>query len=135
MNFGQAVTSGFSNYLAFFGRAPRSEYWFWVVFAVLGAVVANIFDAAIFVYHPDVSPLNSPLSSIFTLVAFLPSLAVAIRRLHDTDRTGWWLLLVPTVIGIMVLLYWQSQEGTPGPNRFGIQPATAGDDRARQTAY
>ena len=89
-------------------------------------------DAVIFVYHYGLSPLNSPLSNIFTLVALLPSLAVATRRLHDVDRTGWWMLLVFTGIGIAVLLYWQSQEGTPDRNRFGPNPATAEHLRTRQ---
>lgn len=122
MSFGEAVASGFSNYAAFFGRACKAEFWFWVLFAVLGAISANVIDAAVFVYHNGISPLNSPLSSIFTLVALLPSLAVAIRRLHDIDRSGWWLLLAPTGIGIVVLLYWCSLEGTPDPNRFGVTP-------------
>ena len=90
MNFGQAIALGFSKYLDFTGRASRSEFWFWVLFAVIGAITTNTLDAAIFVYHNSVSPLNSPLSNIFTIVALLPSLAVATRRLHDVDRTGWW---------------------------------------------
>lgn len=126
MNFSQAVASGFGNYVGFSGRAIRSEYWFWIVFAALGAIITNIIDAAVFVYHPGVSPLNSPLSNLFTLVALLPSLAVAIRRLHDVDRTGWWLLLVPTGIGILLLLHWQAQESTSGPNRFGAHPVAGG---------
>ncbi len=124
MSFGQAIASGFSNYTAFSGRASQSEFWFWVLFAIMGAISANIIDSAIFVYHAGVSPLNSPLNNIFTAVALLPSLAVAARRLHDADRTGWWLLLVVTGIGIIVLLYWLGQEGTPGANRFGANPAT-----------
>jgi uncharacterized membrane protein YhaH (DUF805 family) len=124
MNFPEAIASGFSNYLNFFGRAANSEYWFWVLFAALGMVATELLDAAIFVYHPGVSPagpspLNSPLNFIFTLVVLLPSLAVAVRRLHDIDRTGWWMLLVFTGAGILLLLFWQSQESTSGANRFG----------------
>ncbi len=115
VSFGEAVASGFTHYATFSGRASRPEFWFWVLFALGGAVVANIIDAAIFVYHPGVSPLNS----IFTLVALLPSFAVAARRLHDTDRSGWWLLLAATGIGLMVLAYWFSEEGTISPNKFG----------------
>ena len=132
MNFTQAIAFGFLNCLDFRGRASRPEFWFWVLFAVIGAIATNTLDAAIFVYHHGLSPLNSPLSNIFTLVALLPSLAVATRRLHDVDRTGWWMLLVFTGIGIVVLLYWQSQEGTPDHNRFGANPATAEHLRARQ---
>ena len=132
MNFTQAIAFGFLNCLDFRGRASRPEFWFWVLFAVIGAIATNTLDAAIFVYHHGLSPLNSPLSNIFTLVALLPSLAVATRRLHDVDRTGWWMLLVFTGIGIAVLLYWQSQEGTPDRNRFGPNPATAEHLRTRQ---
>ena len=132
MNFGQAIALGFSKYLDFTGRASRSEFWFWVLFAVIGAITTNTLDAAIFVYHNGVSPLNSPLSNIFTIVALLPSLAVATRRLHDVDRTGWWMLLVFTGIGIIALLYWQGQEGTPNQNRFGPNPSTTRHLRVRQ---
>jgi uncharacterized membrane protein YhaH (DUF805 family) len=122
MSFGQAIASGFSNYATFSGRASQSEFWFWVLFAIIGAILANIIDSAFFVYHDGVSPLNSPLNSIFTLVMLLPSLAMATRRLHDIDETGWWMLLALTGLGIIVLLYWLSQEGTPGANRFGTNP-------------
>jgi uncharacterized membrane protein YhaH (DUF805 family) len=59
---------------------------------------------------------------VFSLATLLPSLAVAARRLHDTDRTAWWLLLALTGIGIFVLLVWFCFKGTPGPNRFGPDP-------------
>ncbi len=114
MGFGQAIGSGFRNYANFFGRAGRSEFWYWILFAFLGSIVAEILDAAIFVYHPGLSPLNT----LFTIVMLLPSLAVMVRRLHDTGRSGWWLFLVPTVIGIFVLLYWASFEGTAGENKY-----------------
>jgi uncharacterized membrane protein YhaH (DUF805 family) len=118
MSFTQAIASGFSNYATFSGRASHSEFWFWLLFAMIGAISANIVDTAVFVYHNGISPLNSPLNSIFTLIMLSPSLAVATRRLHDIDRTGWWMLLVPTGI----VLYWLSQEGTSGANRFGTDP-------------
>ena len=119
MSFGQAIAFGFSNFANFSGRASKPEFWFWVLFALIGTICTNLIDAVIFVYHPGISPL----SSIFTLVALLPSLAVAARRLHDTDRSGWWLLSALTGLGVLLLLYWCSKEGTPGPNRFGAAPA------------
>jgi uncharacterized membrane protein YhaH (DUF805 family) len=121
MTFGEAVASGFANYAAFSGRASRSEFWFWVLFAIGGAVLANIADAAIFVYHPGLSPLNS----LFTLAALMPTFSLAARRLHDVDRSGWWLLLAATGIGILILAYWFGLEGTAGPNRFGADPVAA----------
>ena len=85
MNFGQAIASGFSNYVNFSSRACRSEYWFWVLFVVLAQIATSIVDMALGV---------SVTSSLFGLATFLPSLALGVRRLHDLDRTGWWLLLV-----------------------------------------
>ena len=116
MNFGQAIASGFSNYVNFTSRAGRSEYWLWVLFTVIGGLATGILDAAIF---PSSGPTSSPLNGIFELVTFLPGLALNVRRLHDINRTGWWILIVLTIIGIFVLLYWACKKGTEGPNRFG----------------
>ncbi len=121
MSFGEAVASGFANYANFSGRASRPEFWFWVLFAIGGALAANLADAAIFVYHPGLSPLNS----IFTLIALVPTFALTARRLHDVDRSGWWLFLAATGIGILLLLYWLGLEGTGGPNKFGADPMSA----------
>ena len=121
MTFGEAVAAGFANYGIFSGRASRPDFWYWVLFAAGGAILANILDAVIFVYHPGLSPLNS----IFTLVALLPTFALAARRLHDVDCSGWWLLLTATGIGILLLLYWLALDGTPGSNRFGADPTPA----------
>jgi uncharacterized membrane protein YhaH (DUF805 family) len=117
MNFGQAIASGFRNYVTFAGRASRSEYWYWVLFVMIGGVVTGILDHALF-DEDQVSPLNA----IFGLVTFLPGLAVGIRRLHDIDRTGWWWLIAFTIIGLIVLIVWACQKGTTGPNRYGPDP-------------
>jgi uncharacterized membrane protein YhaH (DUF805 family) len=111
-NFRQAITAAFSNASNFSGRSGRSEYWYWVGFVVMGTIAAGI-----------AIPL---LGSIFILVTLLPSLAVAARRLHDIDRTGWWVLLWFTGIGSFVVLYWGCCSGTPGPNRFGPDPFATG---------
>src|SRR5262245_29957491 len=117
MNFGEAIASCFRNYVTFSGRAGRSEYWYWILFAILGSAATAIIDRSLF----DTSTI-SPLNAIFSLVCFLPGLAVAFRRLHDIDRTGWWWLLVFTVIGTIVLIVWACQKGTTGPNRYGPDP-------------
>ena len=93
MNFQQAIASGFQNYATFAGRAARSEYWYWTLFAILVGAVAAILDAAFF---PDLDA--RPLHSLASLALFLPGLAVSVRRLHDIDRTGWWMLIVLTVM-------------------------------------
>jgi uncharacterized membrane protein YhaH (DUF805 family) len=114
MNFVEAIKSGFQNYVNFSGRAIRSEYWFWVLFAVLVSIATSLLDYLIF---PDM--LLSPLNSLAGLALFLPGLAVSVRRLHDLDRTGWWLLILLTVIGVILLLVWFCMRGTVGSNRFG----------------
>jgi uncharacterized membrane protein YhaH (DUF805 family) len=114
MNFAQAISSGFSNYVNFGGRAARSEYWYWVLFWFLGTIVAEIIDGVLgrTVIYP-----------LFGLAIILPSIAVAVRRLHDTDRGGWWILLglIP-IVGIIILIIWYCAKGTDGPNRFGPDP-------------
>jgi len=125
MNLVQAVSSGFSNYVKFSGRAIRSEYWYWVLFTALGNIVAGIIDAVIG---------TSVINPLFGLAVILPSIAVAIRRLHDLDRTGWWILigLIP-LIGWIILIIWYCSRGTVGPNRFGADPLAA-DGWARPAA-
>ncbi len=117
MNFFEAVSSVIKNYVGFSGRALRSEYWYWVLFTIIVSICLSILDQAIF---PDIDA--RPLASIFSLATLLPSLAVAVRRLHDIDRTGWWILIAFTVIGIILLIVWFCQRGTAGPNRFGPDP-------------
>jgi uncharacterized membrane protein YhaH (DUF805 family) len=117
MGFGQAISSGFSNYVTFSGRAIRSEYWYWVLFTIVGNIVAEIIDAVIGITAID---------PLFGLAVLLPSIAVAVRRLHDLDRSGWWILigLIP-IIGWIILIIWYCGRGTVGSNRFGSDPLGA----------
>ncbi len=110
MGFGQAISSGFSNYVNFFGRACRSEYWFWVLFPIIAQIATGIIDTVI---GMDVT------TALFGLATFLPSLAVGIRRLHDIDRTGSWIFIwfIP-IVGWIILIIWYCTKGTDGPNRF-----------------
>jgi uncharacterized membrane protein YhaH (DUF805 family) len=120
MNFQEAISSGFRNYVTFAGRAARSEYWFLTLFTILVGVGAAILDAAFF---PGLTA--SPVHSLVSLALFLPGLAVSVRRLHDLDRTGWWLLIILTGIGLILLLIWFCLRGTSGPNRYGPDPLAA----------
>lgn len=110
MNFTQAISSGFNNYVNFAGRAARSEFWYWALFAALASLAGELIDLALFT-----SSTFTPVQTLVNLALFLPGLAVSVRRLHDLDRTGWWLLLIFTVIGIIVLLVWDCMRGTVGP--------------------
>jgi uncharacterized membrane protein YhaH (DUF805 family) len=119
MQFQDAIRSGFRNYVGFSGRAPRSEFWYWQLFVVLVAVAASILDSG-FLPESDVGPI----SAVTSLVLLLPGIAMAIRRLHDIDRTGWWVLLALTLIGAILLIVWACFKGTNGSNRFGPDPLT-----------
>jgi uncharacterized membrane protein YhaH (DUF805 family) len=112
------------NYANFKGRAQRKEYWFYVLFYVLFAILVALVEN--FLGLSDLSDPESgtgPLYLVYTLAFLLPSIAVAIRRLHDTGRTGWWLLLafVP-LIGAIVLLVFYCFDSQPGDNEYGPNP-------------
>lgn len=122
MSFMQAVKSAFANFFTLTGRAPRSEYWYFVLFCILGSFALGLVDGIVFGAALGLAPL----STAFALLTFIPSIALAFRRLHDLDKSGWWLLLsfVP-VIGWLVLLYFMIKRGTVGPNSFGPDPLAA----------
>ncbi len=108
------------HYADFSGRANRSEYWLFVLVFVIIYFVCFIIDYNAF-WSGQMTIM--PLSTIAYLVHFIPGLAVLVRRLHDTERSGWWMLisLVP-VIGSVWLLVLLCSEGTYGPNEFGPDP-------------
>ncbi len=104
------------------GRACRSEYGWWMLAAVLGNIALALLDRAI------LGPLDAsgPLSAFFLPLTLLATIAVSVRRLHDTGRDGRWLLmaLVP-LVGWALVLVWTCSPGTTGPNRFGHDPIQA----------
>ena len=123
MGLTEAISTGFRKYVDFSDRAPRSEYWYWTLFVVVVSTSASIIDVVLFPgleYSPDFPA--SPLNSLWTLATLIPSISIGVRRLHDLDRTAWWLLIFLTLIGIFVLLVWFCLRGTQGPNRFGPDP-------------
>lgn len=121
MNFSQSIKSVFSNYSNFTGRASRSEFWYWNLFCILVGLFLLPFDMALFGVSLEDDKLH-PLGDLFTLATLIPSFAVMARRLHDVNRSGWWMLIVLTIIGLIPLLYWNCQKGTEGENRFGADP-------------
>jgi len=121
MTFPEAVRSVFNNYATFTSRAARSEYWWWVLFTVLVSLVLAVVDSMLFGTRGGGS--IGILGAIFSLGTLIPSIAVGVRRLHDMDKSGWWLLIVLVpVVGALLLLYWFVQRGTVGPNQFGPDP-------------
>ncbi len=118
MGIQEAVTTCFANYANFQGRAMRPEYWWWALFVLVVVVILMILGNVVF--GAD-SAAGGVLVVLFALATVLPGLSVTVRRLHDTDHSGWWIFiqLVP-VIGGLWFLYLMVIAGTPGPNRFGI---------------
>lgn len=108
MNFGESLSTCFSKYANFDGRAPRSEYWWWALFVVIVQITAEY---------------TYPVLGVIVLIGILiPTIAVTARRLHDIDRSGWWQLigLIP-LVGLIVMIYWLVQPTGPD-NRFGPAP-------------
>lgn len=104
MTFGESISTCFKKYATFDGRATRSEYWWFFLFTFLVSAALGIFSEV--------------MSGLFTLAVLLPSLAVGARRLHDIDKSGWFLLVwfIP-IIGWIIMIVWAVQEGKE-PNRF-----------------
>ena len=102
MNFQTAIRSGFQNYTNFKGRASRAEYWWWALFTVILSIL--------------LSSISDSFGNLGSLVTLLPSIAVAIRRMHDVDRVGWFVLLP---IYNLILVF---RRGDAGENRFGPPP-------------
>lgn len=115
--FVAAIKKGFRGYVVWNARSTRSEYWWWSLFALIVAVVAAIIDTAVF--STDMMTSAGPASAISYLALFLPGLSVWIRRLHDTDRTGWWawIVLIP-IIGWIISLIFVLLPSTMGPTRW-----------------
>ena len=106
-------------YAVFGGRARRKEYWMFVLFNVLITLALGIVEGIVL-------PGSSVLPGLYSLAVLVPGLAVSVRRLHDTGRTGWWVLisLVP-IIGAIVLLVFMVLDSQPGENAFGPNPKAA----------
>jgi uncharacterized membrane protein YhaH (DUF805 family) len=119
-------------YAVFEGRAGRKEYWYFVLFDFLLTVGLAIIDRAtgLAIEANDISPLRT----MYTLAVFLPSLAVSVRRLHDTGRSGWWILLglIPC-IGTILLFIWFVTDSDPCTNEFGSDPRA--DERRSGERY
>ncbi len=112
----EAFSRAMSNYATFSGRSSRAEYWKFILFGIIIAIVLAIIDLSIFGPYAEFQPI----STLWSLAVILPNLAIGARRLHDINKSGWWLLiiLVP-LIGAILLLVWYCQRGDDRPNDFG----------------
>jgi uncharacterized membrane protein YhaH (DUF805 family) len=105
------------NYVGFSGRARRQEYWMYFLFNIIAVVVLTIIDAVI---------KTSILVILYYLAVLLPTLAVGFRRLHDTGRSAWWLLLgIIPLIGSIIIIVFLASEGDAGENKYGPSPKQA----------
>ena len=124
MNMSQAVSTVLlKKYATFNGRAGLSEYWWFILFLTLGNLVFSGLDSYLgttagFMYQGNIEIKTSLFNGIFSLLTFIPSIAVAARRLHDVNKSGWWQLLMLTIIGIFPLVYWLLKKPVDKSNRF-----------------
>lgn len=137
MSFMESIKTCLGKYATFSGRAQRSEFWWFMLFLIIVQVVLGRIDAMIF---PPVEVVNmtsnmqegysfafsyrpQPITAIFILAMLLPNIAVGVRRLHDTGRSGWWWLisLIP-LIGLIVLIVFFASKGNDGDNSYGPDP-------------
>lgn len=111
-------------YAVFSGRARRKEYWYFFLFNVLITIVLLVIDGMTGTLNAEAG--IGLLGGIYALAVLIPALAVSVRRLHDTDRSGWWLLimLIP-LIGVIVILVFTVQDSKPGENQYGSNPKGA----------
>ena len=122
MNFLNAVKSYFVRWNDFKTRSSRSEYWWATLFSVLVSLVSELVNVAI-ASNPSALTLTIAILVLILLIfMMIASLALVVRRLHDIDKSGWWYLLIFTIIGIIPLIIWFCSKGTEGENRFGENP-------------
>jgi uncharacterized membrane protein YhaH (DUF805 family) len=116
MNIQTAVKTCFSKYATFSGRASRSEYWFFYLFTIIASIVTWVIDTMLLGYSAEDT---GAISLIFQIIIILPSIAVGARRLHDIGKSGWWQLLILTIIGIILLIVWFATIGSSKKNKYG----------------
>ncbi|MBO5456924.1 MAG: DUF805 domain-containing protein [Muribaculaceae bacterium] len=115
LTFGEAVKLALTtNYCNFNGRSSRSEFWWYALFTfILSSIISLIFSGSTL----------QVVSGIINLALLLPGLGLAVRRLHDVNKSGWWVLinLIP-VVGWIIYIVWVVKESDPVPNQYGPVP-------------
>ena len=102
-------------YAVFGGRARRKEYWMFCLFNIIVALVLAVIDG--------LAGTSGVIAMLYSLAVLIPGIAVSVRRLHDTGRNGWWLLIVLVpAIGAIVFLVFMVQNSSPGKNQYGANP-------------
>ena len=116
MDIQQSIKTCFKKFATFDGRASRSEYWWFQFFYFLVVIVAVILDAVLVGGNLEAA---GALEIVSQLILLLPSLAVTARRLHDVGRSGWWMLVGITIVGLIPLFIWWLAPGTNKKNKYG----------------
>ena len=121
MNFRIAIIKCFMLYAIFSGRAKRAEFWWFFLFCMIVGLMGSVIDAALGL--DTAIRGNGVFTTLIQLATFLPSIAVGSRRLHDTNRSGWWQLLwIVVFIGWIPLIIWLASTSKNENNRFGDEP-------------
>ncbi len=115
--------TAFKNYFDFTGRANRNEYWMYTLLVIIVNVGLQVLIPIFASISAAISFLPAVGLVLFALFTVIPSFSVAFRRLHDTGRSAWWLLLlVIPLIGALVLIFWFAMPGEEGENKYGARP-------------
>ena len=116
VGFVESLLLFFKNYLNFSGRSGPSAYWWYLLWSLIFTILFALIDSlALDISAEDLFSL----SSAFALITLIPSISLSFRRLHDIDKSGWWLLISLTIIGIPVLIYWAIKAGDRQENSYG----------------
>ena len=116
VGFVESLALFFKNYLNFSGRSGPSAYWWYLLWSLIFTILFALIDSpALDISAEDLFSL----SSAFALITLIPSISLSFRRLHDIDKSGWWLLISLTIIGIPVLIYWPIKAGDRQENSYG----------------
>jgi len=126
ISFVDAVKLGFSRYADFNGRSSRAEFWWWILFVWIGSIVGVIIDLGAGLTVSGIGIVGS----LWSLAMLLPNMAITARRLHDTNRTGWWqlgiylgsLLILPLLVFGVLIFIWVLKKGDEGDNSHGPDP-------------
>jgi uncharacterized membrane protein YhaH (DUF805 family) len=132
MGFTEAIKKCMRDWITFSGRAPRSEYWWFALFAFIVSIVFQLIFTAVAGGASAIEggePLGAVgmivlvLYAVIAIYLTIAGISAAVRRLHDKDKSGWfyWLILIP-LIGAIILIVWFCQRGTVGPNQYGEDP-------------